>query len=288
MNREFRGVWIPKEILLNKDLTPLEKLYLTEIDSLNNDEKGCYASNKHFEKKFGQTKSNVSRTIKNLEQKGWINISYIYNGKEVESRIIKISRSMYPSEYYENDNRYYQNDEKVLSNLVERYYQNDKENNTILNKQLDNILSCEDTNLKWNEGGKNSTKDKDKDKTKDIPLSCEVSNVEENNDKVKTETYKEIIDYMNTVYQHNKFIKKVPFSYRYNSKNTKGLINARIREGYTINDFKDVIWWGYRKFVEYEFKTQNEESSVKYFRPSTLFNEKHFEDYLNEYRANTE
>lgn len=119
-------------------------------------------------------------------------------------------------------------------------------------------------------------------------LSCEVSNVEENNDKVKTETYKEIIDYMNTVYQHNKFIKKVSFSYRYNSKNTKGLINARIREGYTINDFKDVIWWGYRKFVEYEFKTQNEESSVKYFRPSTLFNEKHFEDYLNEYRANTE
>lgn len=119
-------------------------------------------------------------------------------------------------------------------------------------------------------------------------LSCEVSNVEENNDKVKTETYKEIIDYMNTVYQHNKFIKKVPFSYRYNSKNTKSLINARIRDGYTINDFKDVIWWGYRKFVEFEFKTQNEESSVKYFRPSTLFNEKHFEDYLNEYRANTE
>lgn len=144
--------------------------------------------------------------------------------------------------------------------------------------------------LGWNEGGKNSTKDKDKDKTKtkDILLSCEVSNVEENNDKVKTETYKEIIDYMNTVYQHNKFIKKVPFSYRYNSKNTKSLINARIRDGYTINDFKDVIWWGYRKFVEFEFKTQNEESSVKYFRPSTLFNEKHFEDYLNEYRANTE
>lgn len=118
-------------------------------------------------------------------------------------------------------------------------------------------------------------------------LSCEVSNVEENNDKVKTETYKEIIDYMNTVNEHQSFNVKQIFSYRYNSKDTKSHINARLREGYTINDFKDVIWWGYRKFVEFEFKTQNGESSVKYFRPSTLFSEKHFEDYLNEYRANT-
>lgn len=118
-------------------------------------------------------------------------------------------------------------------------------------------------------------------------LSCKVSNVEENNDKVKTETYKEIIDYMNTVNEHQSFNVKQIFSYRYNSKNTKSHINARLREGYTINDFKDVIWWGYRKFVEFEFKTQNGESSVKYFRPSTLFSEKHFEEYLNEYRANT-
>lgn len=118
-------------------------------------------------------------------------------------------------------------------------------------------------------------------------LSCEVSNVEENNDKVKTETYKEIIDYMNTVNEHQSFNVKQIFSYRYNSKDTKSHINARLREGYTINDFKDVIWWGYRKFVEFEFKTQNGESSVKYFRPSTLFSEKHFEEYLNEYRANT-
>lgn len=118
-------------------------------------------------------------------------------------------------------------------------------------------------------------------------LSCKVSNAEENNDKVKTETYKEIIDYMNTVNEHQSFNVKQIFYYRYNSKDTKSHINARLREGYTINDFKDVIWWGYRKFVEFEFKTQNGESSVKYFRPSTLFSEKHFEEYLNEYRANT-
>lgn len=118
-------------------------------------------------------------------------------------------------------------------------------------------------------------------------LSCEVNNSELSEENVKTEIYKEIVSYMNTVNEHQSFNVKQIFSYRYNSKDTKSHINARLREGYTIDDFKDVIWWGYRKFVEFEFKTQNGESSVKYFRPSTLFSEKHFEEYLNEYRANT-
>ena len=105
--------------------------------------------------------------------------------------------------------------------------------------------------------------------------------------KVSKETYKEIIEYMNTVNEHHAFATKVPFSYKANSKNTQGLINARLREGYNIEDFKDVIWWGYRKFVELEFETKNKESSYKYFRPSTLFSQTHFEEYLNEYKANT-
>lgn len=100
------------------------------------------------------------------------------------------------------------------------------------------------------------------------------------------EAYKEIVEYMNVVNEHRKFNKKIPFSYRYQSKATQELINARLKDGYDIEEFKDVIWWGYMKFVENEFKTQSGESSYKYFRPSTLFSSKHFEEYLNEYRAN--
>lgn len=125
--------------------------------------------------------------------------------------------------------------------------------------------------------------------------------LEEENNKLKSllkengslpcanmETYKEIINYMNTVNEHHRFNIKIPFSYKANSKATQKLINARLKEGYDIEEFKDVIWWGYRKFVENEFKTQNGESSYKYFRPSTLFSSEHFEEYLNEYRANTQ
>ncbi len=109
----------------------------------------------------------------------------------------------------------------------------------------------------------------------------------EKSDLEKMDTYKEIVKYMNTVNEHPKFNTKIPFSYKSNSKATQKLINARLREGYNVEEFKDVIWWGYRKFVEFEFKTQNGESSYKYFRPSTIFSQEHFEEYLNEYRANT-
>ena len=139
--RDFKGVWIPKEIWLNKDLTPLEKIYLVEIDSLDDGEFGCYASNKHFENMFGQAGPNISRTIKKLEEKGWIKISYEFKGKEVEKRIIKVQRPPYPDRYYKNDNRCYQNDNGVLSKSSEGYYQNDKDRITISDKQLDNNIS---------------------------------------------------------------------------------------------------------------------------------------------------
>ena len=46
--RAFRGIWIPKEIWLSKDLTLQEKVFIVEIDSLDN-EKGCsFRQNKHF------------------------------------------------------------------------------------------------------------------------------------------------------------------------------------------------------------------------------------------------
>ena len=135
--RNFKGVWIPKEIWLSKDLTPLEKMYLVEIDSLDDEETGCFASNKHFEEMFGQKSANATRIITNLKEKGWLDISYIYNGKEIDKRIIKVKRPPYPDRYYNNYNTYYKNYNEVLYKLEDRYYKNYKDSNTLLDKQLD-------------------------------------------------------------------------------------------------------------------------------------------------------
>ena len=69
--RDFKGVWIPKEIWLSADLSVVEKCLFVEINSLDN-EHGCYASNKHFAKFLGISDHQVSRLIKKLEEKGYI------------------------------------------------------------------------------------------------------------------------------------------------------------------------------------------------------------------------
>lgn len=139
----------------------------------------------------------------------------------------------------------------------------------------------------WNDGECQNDTTNTIDYTLNTTLVKE--NIKESSENLSNlEAYKEIVNYMNVVNEHHRFNVKIPFSYKYQSKATQKLINARLREGYNVEEFKDVIWWGYKKFVENEFTTQNGESSFKYFRPSTLFSSEHFEAYLNEYRANTQ
>lgn len=77
-----------------------------------------------------------------------------------------------------------------------------------------------------------------------------------------------IIDYLN---------KKVGSNYKTTSKKTQSLINARLNEGFTIEDFKKVIDNKYSDWAS------DEKMSV-YLRPETLFSPK-FESYLNQKKA---
>ena len=79
----------------------------------------------------------------------------------------------------------------------------------------------------------------------------------------RQELYSEIINYLN---------KKANTGYKPNSKNTARHINARLEEGYTVEDFKCVID---KKCAEWK-NTEMEQ----YLRPETLFGTK-FEGYLN-------
>ena len=63
-------------------------------------------------------------------------------------------------------------------------------------------------------------------------------------------------------------------SYRASSKKTKDLIHARLNEGFTVEDFRTVI---YRKGKQW----MNDPKMCKFLRPETLFSNK-FEGYLNE------
>ena len=88
-DRDFKGVWIPKDIYLNRDLTPTEKFLLVEIDSLSKNGE-CFASNEHFAQFLGISTRQVQYALKKLKDKGLISTFLIYREgtKEVEKRII--------------------------------------------------------------------------------------------------------------------------------------------------------------------------------------------------------
>ena len=133
MERAFKGIWIPKEIWLNENLTLLEKVFLVEIDSLDNED-GCYASNDYFSSFFKLSKNRCSEIIKSLEKKGLVKISYKYkpNTKLIEKRIIKV---------FEISNIGIRDSEEGIRNLDRGYSENCEDNNTIFNNAFNNNSS---------------------------------------------------------------------------------------------------------------------------------------------------
>lgn len=72
--REFKGIWIPKSIWLNRTLSVLEKVLLIEIDSLDDPQNGCWKSNKRFAEFFDMSESRISELITSLKNKGYITV----------------------------------------------------------------------------------------------------------------------------------------------------------------------------------------------------------------------
>nr|DAE68300.1 MAG TPA: hypothetical protein [Caudoviricetes sp.] len=119
-------------------------------------------------------------------------------------------------------------------------------NNNVTNKseQLQRVEESDNSNLTTKQQqSNNTTKKKEKD----------------NNN-----IYSLVIDYLN---------RKASTNYRSTTKNTQSFINARVKEGYTVEDFKKVIDSKSKDWLNTDFE--------KYLRPATLFGTK-FENYLNE------
>lgn len=76
----------------------------------------------------------------------------------------------------------------------------------------------------------------------------------------------EIIEYLNL---------KASKNFKSTTVSTKRLINERIAEGYTVNDFKRVIDNKVKQWI-------HDPNMNKYLQPNTLFNVNKFEGYLNE------
>ncbi len=76
MEREFKGVWIPKEVWLNNELSLVEKALLAEIDSFSGDGKSFYKSNETIQEEYKISRPTISKALKKLEGMGFIKVEF--------------------------------------------------------------------------------------------------------------------------------------------------------------------------------------------------------------------
>ena len=81
--RDFKGVYIPKDIWVTPELTGYERLVFMEIYSLDR-EFGCVASNEHFNDWLGISERQVRDYIKRLKDKGLIKVN-INKAKDIRT-----------------------------------------------------------------------------------------------------------------------------------------------------------------------------------------------------------
>lgn len=117
--------------------------------------------------------------------------------------------------------------------------------------------------------GTDIEEDKELDKEKELEI-INTSSSDESDTKVPI-PYQEILEYLN---------EKAEKNFNHKAEAHRKLIRARWNEGYTVDNFKTVInnktsqWLG-------KFDRDNKPLD-RYLRPSTLFAQKHFDNYLNE------
>ena len=89
MERDFKGIWIPKEIWLNKELSMIEKVLLAEIDSLDN-ESHCIAGNEYFAEFCNCSESAITKAIRHLKELDLVK-ELSFDGRHRKLRVVKFT-----------------------------------------------------------------------------------------------------------------------------------------------------------------------------------------------------
>ena len=221
--------------------TAAKLLFISLIRFYNRKEGFSYPSQISLLKSCGiKDKRTLQKATKELEEKGYI---------------IKECKKGKPNKYYINPNymSYSIGDkvgtknvgtENVGTNIVSKV--DTKNVGTVGTKNVPQQILYTNTNTSTN---------KTDDKSSDTPSKKDTYNSE----------IKEIVDYLNL---------KADKNFKVSTKSTRKGISRRLNEGYTVNDFKQVI--------DLKAKEWKGTKWEKYLSPDTLFNPTKFEKYINE------
>jgi len=138
-NRDFKGIWIPKEIWLSDKLTLQEKVFLVEIDSLDNDY-WCYANNHYFSEFFWISKTRVSLIISSLVKK-WF-IKSIIKKEEWNKRYLRFVKEVFNKSLWGSQTKVKEGrKQKLIHNNTSNNINNNKETHIVWNWKFETTLN---------------------------------------------------------------------------------------------------------------------------------------------------
>jgi uncharacterized phage protein (TIGR02220 family) len=244
MERDFKGVWIPKELYLDENLSWAEKILLVEIDSLDRDDNGCFASNEYLSKFLMLKEGTVANMIIKLIDSGYL----IKRGFDGRKRYISVNQYFTKtlkqgSQNYESRVHKNMNSESIKT--LKQDSQKSEHSNTY-NNTVNNTFNKE---------------------------SSFVEKIEESVEDIKY--YFELTQILNLLTEYTKVNYKIPTSksvlLRYGAYK---LVKERLEDGSTLEECIKVIELKYNEWKGTEF--------MRYLIPETIFRKSNFEKYLTQ------
>ena len=147
ISKKFLGVWIPKHIYLNDNLSWTEKILITEIKSLEG-KKGCYASNECLAKFLQLSEGTIRNTISKLKKKNYIIDNSSSNNSNNRLLLVNDNVDDYLSELKQDNRELYKTiktsydikyQDMIESNNNIDYDKKDKEEEIITNYEINSI-----------------------------------------------------------------------------------------------------------------------------------------------------
>lgn len=84
--RKFKGVWIESEVWLNTKLSWMEKCLLAEVNSLDDPENGCTASNKYLSEMFHTSPASIANMLSKLRSENYLETAS-FDGRKRSIRV---------------------------------------------------------------------------------------------------------------------------------------------------------------------------------------------------------
>jgi DNA-binding transcriptional regulator YhcF (GntR family) len=136
MEREFKGVWIPAEIWLDKRLTLVEKALLAEVDSFTGNGKSFHKCNETIQTEYGISRNTIARAFRKLQELDFVEVNF--NGRVRHVRIRAGSIPKMGRQSTQNGEAASPND--TSTNTIERTKENTSKKRGTRPKDLDEVL----------------------------------------------------------------------------------------------------------------------------------------------------